>query len=240
VEGQPYQESVEDVSLTTWISPIPISGGYYYSKGSLIGLLLDIKIRDATDNRHSMDDVMYRLYHDHYERDRGFTTEDFLRYVGEHIGDDEMERFYRDHIDGRVALPYAEVLALAGMSFGVDTIVEPLLGIYTDYSQEGLAIVDGTVPGSSAIEAGLQTGDQLLRVGHVDVEGEGWAPRFREVYADSTGVPFTVEFLRNGEPMTGDAHIATQTRLEYRIEPLPNASERQLEIRRGVVEGVTR
>lgn len=240
VEDQPYQESVEDVSLTTWISPIPISGGYYYSKGSLIGLLLDIKIRDATDNRHSMDDVMRRLWHEHYERGRGFTTEDFLRYVGEYIGDDEMERFYRDHIDGRLALPYAEVLALAGMGFVVDTIVEPLLGIYTDYSQEGRALVGGTVPGSSAIEAGLQEGDQLLRVGHVEVEGDGWAPRFRQIYADSTGVPFTIEFLRNGEPMTGAAHIATQTRSEYLIRPMANASERQLEIRRGVVEGVTR
>jgi len=240
VEGQPYQESVEDVSLSTWISPIPIGGGYYYSKGSLIGLLLDIKIRDATDNRHSLDDVMRRLWHDHYERGRGFTTDDFRRYVGEHIGHDEMGRFYRDHIDGRVALPYGEVLALAGMSFGVDTIIEPLLGVYSDYSQEGRVLVNATVPGSSAVEAGLQAGDELLRVGHVAVADEGWAPRFREIYADSTGVPFTIEFLRDGERMTGTAHIATQTRLEYRIRPLANASERQLEIRRGIVEGVTR
>ncbi len=240
VEGQPYQESVEDVSLTTWINPTPISGGYYYAKGSLIGLLLDIKIRDATDNRHSMDDVMRRLWHDHYERGRGFTAEDFLRYVGEYIGDDEMERFYRDHIDGRVTLPYAEVLALTAMNLAVDTIVEPLLGIFTDYSQEGHVLVDGTVQASSASEAGLQPGDELLRVGHVAVEGQGWAPRFREIYADSTGVPFTVEFLRNGERMTGEARIATRTRFEYRISPMANASERQLMIRRGLIEGVTR
>jgi predicted metalloprotease with PDZ domain len=231
---------VEDVSLTTWINPIPISGGYYYSKGSLVGLLLDIKIRDATDNRHSMDDVMRRLWQDHYKRGRGFTTEDLLRYVGEYIGRDEMEFFYRDHIDGRVALPYAQVLALAGMSFQVDTIVEPLLGIYTDYSDEERVLVGGTVPGSSAIEAGLREGDQLLRVGHVKVEGEGWAPRFREIYADSTGVPFTIEFLRDGEQMTGTAHISTRTRLEYRVIPMRNASERQLMIRRGLVEGFTR
>ncbi len=240
VEGQPYQESVEDVSLTTWINPIPISGGYYYAKGSLIGLLLDIKIRDATDNRHSMDEVMRRLWHDHYERGRGFTTQDFLRYVGEYIGADEMERFYRDHIDGRVALPYAEVLALAGMTFVVDTIVEPLLGVYSDYSQEGIVLVNGTVPGSSAVEAGLQAGDQLLRVGHVEVTGQGWAPQFREIYADSTGVPFTIEFLRDGERMAGSAQIGTQTRYEYRIRPVASATERQLMIRRGVVEGVTR
>jgi predicted metalloprotease with PDZ domain len=142
VESEPYQASVEDISLATWINPIPISGGYYYSKGALIGLLLDIKIRSATDNRHSLDDVMYQLYHEHYERNRGFTTEDFLRYVAEHIGEEEMQLFYRAHIDGREPLPYGEVLELAGMSFRVDTIVEPLLGIYPDYSQEGRVLID--------------------------------------------------------------------------------------------------
>ncbi len=240
VESQPYQESVEDVSLSTWIDPIPISGGYYYSKGSVIGLLLDIKIRDATDNRHSMDDVMYRLFHEHYMKGLGFTTEDFLHYVAEYIGLEDTKRFYHDHIDGRLPLPYAEVLELAGMSFNVDTFVEPLLGIYPDYSQEGIVLVDGTVPGSSALEVGLQAGDRLLRVGHVEVNGEGWAPIFREVYSDSTGVPFTVGFLRNGETMTGSAEIRTRTRLEYRIEPMADASDRQLAVRAGLVEGATR
>jgi predicted metalloprotease with PDZ domain len=240
VESQPYQESVEDVSLSTWISPMPISGGYYYSKGSVIGLLLDIKIRDATDNRHSLDDVMYRLYHDHYERSSGFSTEDFLHYVGEYIGREEMQRFHSDHIDGRVQLPYEEVLALAGMSFAMDTIVVPLLGVFADYSQEGLVMIDDVVPGSSAVMAGLQAGDRLLRVGHIEVAGQGWAEQFRQIYADSTGVPFTVEFMRNGERMTGNANISTDTRFEYRIEPLADASERQLVIRRGLVKGVTR
>ncbi len=240
VESQPYQESVEDVSLSTWIAPIPISGRYYYSKGSVIGLLLDIEIREATDNRHSLDDVMYRLYHDHYERGRGFTTEQLLDYIAEYIGQEQMQRFYRDHIDGRAPLPYREVLALAGMSFRVDTIVEPLLGIYPDYSQEGRVLVDDTVPGSSATEAGLRAGDQLLRVGVVEVAGAGWGERFREIYADSAGAPFTVEYLRNGERLSGDAHIGTRTRLEYGIEPLADAGARQLEIRRGIVEGATR
>jgi predicted metalloprotease with PDZ domain len=239
VEGQPYQESVEDVSLSTWIRPIPISGGYYYTKGSLIGLLLDIKIRNASDNRASLDDVMYQLYHEHYERGRGFTTQDLLRYVGEYIGHEEMERFYRDHIDGRLPLPYRDVLALAGMSVEVDTIIEPLLGIYPDY-QEGRLLIGDMVPGSSAVAAGLQAGDEVLRVGHVEVTGEDWAPRFREVYADSTGVPFTVEFLRNGERMTGDATIRTRTRIEYRIEPQAAAGASELAIRRGLIEGLTR
>ena len=183
---------------------------------------------------------MYRLYHDHYERNRGFTTEDFLRYVAEHIGEEEMRSFYRAHIDGREPLPYGEVLELAGMSFRVDTIVEPLLGVYLDYSQEGRVMIDDIVPGSSAADAGLQAGDELLRVGVVEMAGDDWADLFRAAYADSVGAPFEIEVLRGGERVTGRSGIRTRTRLEYQVEPDPNASEEQLEIRRGILDGVTR
>lgn len=239
VEDLP-QTSVEDVSLATWIRPIPVSGGYYYDKGALIGLLLDIKIRSATRNRYSLDDVMARLYHEHYERGRGFTTEDLLGYVAEYIGGAEMQAFYRDHIDGRVPLPYREVFELAGMSYRADTIVEPLLGVGLDYSQEGQVVVQSVVPGSAASGVGLATGDQLLRVGVVEVTGQEWGDRFRQVYADSIGSPISVEFLRGAERMSGQGTLGTRTRIEHRLEPLAAASESQIAIRRGIVEGVTR
>ncbi len=239
VETQPYQASVEDISLATWINPLPIGGGYYYSKGALIGLLLDIKIRDATYNRHSLDDVMYRLYHDHYQRGRGFTTEDLLGYVAEYLGDRETMGFYRSHIDGREPLPYAEVLELAGVSLVVDTIVEPLLGVFPDYSQAGVVSVDNTVPGSSAAEAGLQAGDQLLRVGVVEVADAGWADQFRAAYADSVGTPFTLEYLRDGQRMSGQTTIRTRTRYAYRVEPMTDASEKQLAVRRELLGRAT-
>jgi predicted metalloprotease with PDZ domain len=239
VESEPYQASVEDISLATWINPQPIGSGYYYSKGALIGMLLDIKIRSATDNRNSLDDVMHQLYHEHYEREHGFTTEDFLRYVGEYIGEEEMWSFYRDHIDGREPLPYAEVLELAGMSFGMDTIVEPLLGVYAEWDGERV-VIDGIVPGSSAAEAGLQAGDQLLRIGSVEIDDADWADRFRAAHRDRVGEPFTIEVLRDGERVTGHSAIRTRTRFEYQVEADPNASERQMEVRRGLVEGVTR
>ena len=53
------------------------SGYIYYQKGSLAGLLLDIMIRDASDNKHSLDTVMRELYTAAYKAGRGFTSDDF-------------------------------------------------------------------------------------------------------------------------------------------------------------------
>jgi predicted metalloprotease with PDZ domain len=50
--------ALEDASLSTWIHPRDGTEYIYYPKGSLAGFLLDILIRDASDNRHSLDDVI--------------------------------------------------------------------------------------------------------------------------------------------------------------------------------------
>ena len=47
--------ALEDASLSTWIHPTDGSGYLYYPKGSLAGFMLDILIRDASDNRRSLD-----------------------------------------------------------------------------------------------------------------------------------------------------------------------------------------
>jgi predicted metalloprotease with PDZ domain len=43
-----------------------------------MGLLLDFQIRDATQNQHTLDDVMRLLYRKHYkELQRGFAEAEF-------------------------------------------------------------------------------------------------------------------------------------------------------------------
>ncbi len=234
--------AVEDVSLSTWVSPFPVSSRYYYDKGALLGLLLDIKIRSATGNRNSLDDVMRRLYRDHFQRDRGFTTDDLLNYLAEYLGVEETRAFYEAYIDGREPLPHGKVLPLAGMVFRADTIVEPLLGVGLDYSQPDRVLVEFTSPGSAALEAGIRAGDQLLRVGVVDVtEARAeWGDIFRRTYADSIAVEIEIAFLRGEEHLTGRGNLGTRTRIEYQVERLPDADARQVAVRRGLIAGETR
>ncbi len=69
--------SLEDASLNTWVHPVDGTGYIYYPKGSLAGLLIDIMIRDASDNKHSLDDVMRNLYLTDYKHGKGFTGADW-------------------------------------------------------------------------------------------------------------------------------------------------------------------
>jgi predicted metalloprotease with PDZ domain len=69
--------ALEDASLNTWTHPVDGTEYIYYPKGSLAGLLLDIMIRDASENSKSLDDVMRGLYQSSYKRGKGFTSTDW-------------------------------------------------------------------------------------------------------------------------------------------------------------------
>lgn len=70
--------SLEEASVNTWLGG---AGGQgqpftvdYYSRGSIVGLLLDLSIRHDTNGARTLDDLMRTLYQNYYKRKRGFTT----------------------------------------------------------------------------------------------------------------------------------------------------------------------
>src|SRR6185295_20123874 len=71
-------QSLEDASFDAWIkfyrpdANTPNATISYYHKGALVALLLDLKIREATGNRRSLDDVMRALWTGYGRRDTGF------------------------------------------------------------------------------------------------------------------------------------------------------------------------
>ena len=235
VEGAPVHVAAEDASLATWVDPVLVSNNYYYDKGAILGLLLDIRIRNATENRRSLDDVMLRLYEDHYLQGRGFATEDVIGYLGAEIGEDQARAFYRDYIDGREPLPLERTLALAGMRFMTDTMIEPFLGVsVTPAEGDGLRVAS-VLAGSAAARAGLRVGDQLLQVGEVELRDLSWAEEFRGTYAGGAKGPVELRYRRDGRVESSEVRIGTRTRYEHRISVLHDATELQRSIRDGLV-----
>jgi predicted metalloprotease with PDZ domain len=95
----------------------------YYSKGEVIGIVLDLLIRGETRGRKSLDDVMRQMYEEfyvrspnttYYLRGRGYTGADFERTVSRVAGAD-MSGFFTRHVRGVEPLPYEEAFAYVGL-----------------------------------------------------------------------------------------------------------------------------
>src|SRR5439155_19320 len=116
VESAPEPWSEEDGSVATWINEIFVnSSQLYYPKGALTGMLLDIAIRDATDNKSGLDEVTRALYARFYQRHKGFTTADLLALLRE-FGMPDVDGFYQRYVNGREPLPYEAMFSKAGIA----------------------------------------------------------------------------------------------------------------------------
>jgi predicted metalloprotease with PDZ domain len=229
--------ALEDASLTTWIHPVDGSEYIYYPKGSLAGLLLDVLIRDASDNRGSLDVVIRDLYHAFYQSGKGFTSGDWWQAVTRAAGGKSFDDFYRRYVDGREPFPYADVLPLAGLHLRADTARVARLGTRTVPDSSGVRVAAVT-PGSSAADAGVAVGDHLLKVGDVDVRDPNFGELFRAHYGrQPEGTPLAVVVRRGAETLTLNARLRFAQDVGYAVVADPGASSKAARIRDGILKG---
>jgi predicted metalloprotease with PDZ domain len=235
VETAPEPWSEEDGSLATWIDEVYVnSSQLYYPKGALTGLLLDVAIRDATDNRHSLDEVTRGLFTRFYKQGKGFRTADLLSLLTE-AGMPDASGFYQRFINGRDPLPYDQFLPKAGIAVDRQSTTTPFLGIQTD---EAANVIADVVPEGSADAAGVQAGDTLISVGDVGVSADrDFGPAFRDRYRGKVGQPLRIVVRRNGQSLTLDTTVRERTTSTLRLSKAPNADARAARLWRGLATG---
>jgi predicted metalloprotease with PDZ domain len=92
-----------------------------YDKGTLMGLVLDFSIRNATSNRKSLDDVMRFLYNKYYRQEgRGFTDAEFQKACETIAGQPLTREFEYLYKTGDIDLNY--YLAYAGLQVISDPV----------------------------------------------------------------------------------------------------------------------
>jgi len=240
VESAPEPWSEEDGSLATWINEVFVnSSQLYYPKGALTGMLLDVSLRDATDNRHGLDDVMRALYARFYQQRKGFRTPDLLALLRE-FGMPDADGFYEKYINGREPLPYETVLSKAGIAVNRQTTSSPFLGINAQPGPEGKLVVQGVVAGSAADEAGLQSGDVLVKVGDVETRtDQDWGAQFRRRYRGQGGTPLTITVQRDQTTVTLNTQVRERSATTFDVTRAPSPNPKQAKIWRGLSSGST-
>jgi predicted metalloprotease with PDZ domain len=235
VTGAP-PTAVSDASLGAWINPTDGSGGLYYPKGGFIGFLLDVMIRNATDNHSSLDNVMRTLYDQTYKRGLGFTATDWWREVSRAANGKSFAEFARRYVDGRESLPIDSVLALTALTVKSDTIGEPRLGIGTASDSSGILITDLN-PSGAAAAAGARSGDRLVSIGDLTITNDASFDAFRARYSGTalTTLPLVVQ--RGTQTVTLQLPVRLVTRVRTIVSPVPNAPEKAVRIRNGILKG---
>jgi len=226
--------ALEDASLNTWTHPVDGTEYIYYPKGSLAGLLLDIMIRDASENSKSLDDVMRGLYQSSYKRGKGFTSTDWWSAVSAAANGKSFASFNEAYIDGREPFPLDSIFPLAGLRARQEQI--PRLGVLTSQDASGIQVRE-IGEKSSAAAAGVKVGDYLISIGDIRVEDQQFGARLRAKYGASVeGSPLPIKVRRGTETLTlsGSLRFAPG---DVTIEPDPAATPKAVRIREGILKG---
>jgi predicted metalloprotease with PDZ domain len=240
VEQAPEPWSEEDGSVATWINEVFVnSSQLYYPKGALTGMLLDVAIRDATGNVHSLDDVMRALYARYYQRGKGFTTEQLLSLLRE-FGMPDVDGFYQRYINGRDPLPYETVLPKAGISVEKTVTSVPFLGVVAPLSDDGKWVVQLVEPGSAAQVAGVAPGDALVKIGEIDAQGaQDWSAAFRRRYQGQAGAPLIITVQRGNQTMPLATRVQEHSSTAFSLSRSATPTTKQTKIWQGLATGTT-
>ena len=224
--------SPERSSWTTWDSPAVNQGAYisYYLQGELLGFLLDLAIRDSTDNTRSLDDVM-RFLMQHYSGDHGFTRDQLVEAVRSATGCDFAE-FWRLYVSGTYDIPWNNYLKAAGWRLVLTKTpaVDARIGSIPPAVQGGRW--RAVAPLGAAWLAGLRTGDELVRINRRDIiDGTDVTAAVRSI---RPGTTVMVEVMRNSQPVTIRFRANTYERERAALRDLPLQTTKMRRIRAGL------
>ena len=199
----------------------------YYTKGAVLGFLLDGRIRAATGGVKSLDDVM-RAAFERFSGDRGFTPDEF-RAVVEQVSGLSLAAFWEGAVEGTAELEYGAALETLGLRFR--SVEGPRdngpqaawLGMSTR-NDGGRLVVTQVRRGTPAFEAGLNVDDEILAMNGFRVRADQLTARLGQYRSGDTA---TLLVARRDELRTIEAVFGAEPPRQWRLEVDPSAAETQ-------------
>jgi len=203
----------------------------YYTWGQVIGLGLDLTLRERSDGRVTLDDFMRALW-DKYGRPRTsmpgyvetpYTMTDLKTVLAAVSGDAAFaEDFFARYIEGREVMEYAPLLSRAGLVLRKHAAGRGWAGpLRTQDTQTGARVVSDALFGTPAYQAGLDRDDIIVSIAgsktatSADIE--------RAIATRKPGDSLQVVYDRRGERITSVLKLGEDPSLE--IVPAEEAGQ---------------
>jgi predicted metalloprotease with PDZ domain len=234
-------QSVEESSLDAWLEGYdeyrrPERSISYYNKGQIVGDMLDLAIRDATDNHKSLDDVLRSMNDVYAKQKRFYDDSQGVQTTAEEVAGVKFDDFFRSYVAGTDEIPYDKFLNAAGLQLKVERRAAPELGFWTTRSSaDAQTLVSQVMPGSAAEAAGLKAGDTV-----VTLNGQA-LPRYLPAWLrlHEPGEIVTVRVQRDGKALDLKFALGSIDLNKFSLIEMSAPTEKQKRIREGWLKGKT-
>ncbi len=242
LDGRPANrwQSAEQSSLDAWLEKYPLYNQpeysvSYYTKGQVLGDLLDILIRDRTGNEKSLDDVLRSLNTNFAKQGKTYRDSRDVQLTVESVAGGSFEEFFGKYVAGADPFPYQQILALAGLALRTVERRKPALGFFVEHEPNGPFVVSTVDPEGSAAQAGLRVGDVILNW------NGGEMPRRldRWLQEQKAGDFLKLRVRREDKEITLAFRLGEIKEMLYEVVEDSHASEKARHVREGMLRGET-
>jgi predicted metalloprotease with PDZ domain len=165
-------QSAEESSLDCWLEGNayyrePDRSVSYYNKGELLGVMLDLAVRDASHGQASLREILQWMNVNYAKKGRYFDDSNGVREAAEAVSQADLGWFFTKYVAGTEEIPWSDFLRSVGLRVNVvnNTVADP--GFAASRNFDGPMTVGSVTPGSEADHAGLQSGDVITELqGH--------------------------------------------------------------------------
>jgi predicted metalloprotease with PDZ domain len=197
----------------------------YYTKGAVLGFLLDAKIRTATNGAKSLDDAM-RLAFSRYSGPKGYTAAEFRKTIEEAAGT-SFGGWWQTALESTAELDYTEALDWFGLRFAPaperPADERGWLGLGTR-TETGRLLVSQVRRGTPGFDAGFNLDDEILAINDLRVRPDQLPARMEQYHP---GDKASVLIARRDELMRLEATFGREPDDLWRVQVRPDVTPAQ-------------
>ncbi len=150
----------------------------YYSKGAIFALFLDLWIRKNSNNKFSLDNVMFDLWQNYAEKEQGIDENIVLHLCMKLIPSSkhkQLQKIFKAGIHGTKDIEFEKILTEFGISYNLEaesknTKKHTSTAKIKTQKQEGKIIILSAEQNSSAVLNGISAKDEIIAINNQSVE----------------------------------------------------------------------
>ena len=222
-------QSAEDSSLDAWLE----GNGYYrrpersvsyYNIGELLGLMLDLAVRDQNHKQTSLQKIMQWMNVNYAKKGRYFDDSQGVREAAEAVSHADLASFFVKYVAGTEEIPWDDFFRSVGLRVETTMNTLPDAGFAASRNFDGPMSVVAVTPGGEAEHAGLHVGDTI-----VELQGKPAGQESRQELARMIpGDALTVKVRpRRGAERELKWTIGSRQEVSYDVKSLDQVTEQQ-------------
>jgi predicted metalloprotease with PDZ domain len=222
-------QSVEESSLDAWLEGHPYYRGAersisYYNKGELLGIMLDLAVRDASHGKASLREVFRWMNQNYAKKGRFFPDSNGVREAAEAVSHADLGWFFAKYVAGTEEIPWNDFFRGVGLRLVEEKDTVPDAGFIASRNFDGPMTVSAVTAASEAERVGVQTGDTVLEINGKPPGQES----SQEVAALAAGDTITVKVRsRRGGERELKWKVGSRQEISYELKDMENITAEQ-------------